>query len=192
MRRDFVTSTSHPHTIASSQEAFGNFTQVKRRKLSKEDAVREKRRTILNEPQKATQCSNLSTLPTELVVAIFDELCMDDALCLAVVAQRFWEIGWPNMEKKFMASMAPWAGHRLICLGQDTEDHPLGILSKNEEEELEYGLTEYELEMAKCLAEDQFLSNDEFEEGYPMARQAVRLAPWHNLRGCARARRVYI
>lgn len=166
MRRDFVTSTSHPHTTASSQEAFQSFTRVKRRKISKKDALPKKRRKHLNKRQKATQCSNLSTLPTELIVAIFDELCMNDALCLAVVAQRFWEIGWPYTEKKFMASMAPWAGHRLVCLGEDTEDHPLGSLSKNEEEELEHGLTEYELEIAKCLAEDQFLSDEEFEEGY--------------------------
>ncbi|MCJ1425626.1 hypothetical protein MMC29_003526 [Sticta canariensis] len=166
MRRGFVTSTSYLHTIASSQAAFQSFSQVKRQKLPKKDALHEKRRELLNEPQEVTQCSNLSILPTELVLAIFDELCMDDALCLALVAQRFWEIGWPNMEKKFMASMAPWAGHRLICLGDETEDHPLGSLSKNEEEELEHGLTEYELEMAKGLAEGQFLFDVEFEKGY--------------------------
>lgn len=80
---------------------------------------------------------NLSSLPAELIGAVFDKLYIDDALCLTIVAQRFWEIGWPYMEKKLMDLMAPWAGHRLVCLGEGPiEDYPPCMLSEDEKEEI--------------------------------------------------------
>lgn len=100
-----------------------------------------------------------STLPTELITPIFDQLCIEDTICLGLVSQRFWDIGWPYMEKKLMASMAPWAGHRLLCVGEDTFNYPPDVLSINERKELAQGLTPDELAVAKRLAVNKVLSN---------------------------------
>lgn len=91
----------------------------------------------------ATQCLNLSTLPPELIGAIFDELRIDHALYLTFVARRFWEIGWPYMEKKLLDILAPWAGHRLICLGLGSayDSDYQNILTGDEKEEMKQGLT---------------------------------------------------
>lgn len=99
------------------------------------------------------------TLPTELITPIFDQLCLEDTVCLSLVSQRFWDIGWPYMEKKLIASMAPWAGHRLVCVGEDTDSYPPGVLSKDEKKEFTQGLTPKELAAAKILAMERVLSN---------------------------------
>lgn len=55
---------------------------------------------------------------------------------LGAVSQIFWDIGWPYIKKKLMNCIAPWAGHRIVCLGvehTDLADYPLGMLSKDEE-----------------------------------------------------------
>lgn len=92
--------------------------------------------------QAATSSVGLSTLPAELIGMICDELCMDDLLRLALVARNFWNLAWPYMEKELMGFMAPWAGHRIICMGDvHTADNPPGMLSEGEEKELASGLT---------------------------------------------------
>lgn len=53
-----------------------------------------------------TQKPNLSTLPTELIAAIFDELCIEDAFHLIEVARRFWKIGWPCLEVSWLRGLA--------------------------------------------------------------------------------------
>lgn len=114
------------------------------RKFSDEDASLQKGRNLLNEPQEVTtKRVNLSTLPAELIGAIFDELDVYGAVYLSAVSQRFWEIGLPYIEKKHVDCIAPWAGHRIVCLGDkhtDLADYPLGMLSKDEEEEMAQGL----------------------------------------------------
>ncbi|MCJ1347823.1 hypothetical protein MMC31_006053, partial [Peltigera leucophlebia] len=101
------------------------------RKLSRQDTS----------PEVATQCLNLSDLPAELIGMVFDELNIIHALCLTLAAQRFWDIGWPFMEKKLMGFMGPWAGHRLVCVGDyPIEDYPHDMLNKDEKEELAKGL----------------------------------------------------
>lgn len=110
--------------------------------------------------------AQFSALPTELVCAVFDELCTDDAICLALVAQRFWDIGWPYVEKQLMGSMAPWAGHRLVCLGEDSHNVPRGMLNDDEERELTQGLTPRELALTKSLAVSQVLACDDMNQDY--------------------------
>ena len=72
---------------------------------------------------------------------IFDKLNIVEAFCFTLAAQRFWKIGWPYVEKKLMSFMGPWAGHRLVCLGEGPiEDFPPHMLSEDEKEELAKGL----------------------------------------------------
>lgn len=89
----------------------------------------------------ATRGLNLSNLPTELIGAVFDELDIVDTCYLSIVARSFWEIGWPYIVKKAMGFIGPWAGHRLVCLGEGPiEDYPPYMLSEDEKEELVEGL----------------------------------------------------
>lgn len=103
---------------------------------------------LIKSQQVVTQCSIFLTLPAELIGAIFDELDMFNALYLTGVCQRLREIGWPYLEKKFMNFLAPWAGHRLICVGEEHPDdvYPPDMLSKVEQEEMERGFTQDEFD----------------------------------------------
>jgi len=148
--RALIRSILCPQTSTSRQEELPGITYQKRRKRLIENASHQKRRKLSDHDaslEAAPQCLNLSTLPAELIGAVFDKLYIDDALCLAAVAQRFWEIGWPYMEKKLMGFMGPWAGHRLVCLGEGPiEDYPSCMLSEDEKEELAEGLDADEYE----------------------------------------------
>ncbi|MCJ1345649.1 hypothetical protein MMC31_003857, partial [Peltigera leucophlebia] len=132
---------SYPQKRTLHQEGLPGITGQKRQKRSNGDTLHRKLSNQDTSPEAAIQCLNLSALPAELIGMIFDELNIIDALCLTVSAQRFWEIGWPYMEKKLMGFMGPWAGHRLVCVGEDPiEDYPPDMLNKDEKEELAKGL----------------------------------------------------
>ncbi|MCJ1467391.1 hypothetical protein MMC07_006015 [Pseudocyphellaria aurata] len=143
--REFDSTSAYPYTITSRPE--------KRRKHSNGGASDHKRQKFLKESGAvSTPCRNLLRLPAELIGMIFDKLWITDALRLTLVSQRSWDIGWTYVEKKLMGFMAPWAGHRLICLYEDPKivrknavypesEYPPGMLSIDEEEELSLGLT---------------------------------------------------
>lgn len=83
----------------------------------------------------------LSTLPADLIGMICDELCMGDLICLALAARKFWNLVRPYMEKDLMRGIAPWAGHRIICIGAVYPfDYPPGVLNEGEEKELSKGM----------------------------------------------------
>ena len=120
-----------------TQSTFLEFPQQKRRKFLNEDVSEEVQ----------THCLNPLTLPSELIGAIFDDLTIDDALRFTAVPQRFLEIGWPHMEKKLMGFMGPWAGHRLVWLGEGPiEEYPPCMLSEDEKQEIAAGLNADEFE----------------------------------------------
>lgn len=51
------------------------------------------------------------------------------------------------MKKKLMDLMAPWAGHRLVCLSKGPiEDYPSCMLSEGEKEEIAEDLNAEEYE----------------------------------------------
>jgi hypothetical protein len=66
-----------------------------------------------------------------------------DVLCLALASEQMFRSG----EKRIQATSeesAPWAGHRLICVGDylKNEDIPHGLLTSEEQEELNRGVLE--------------------------------------------------
>jgi hypothetical protein len=71
---------------------------------------------------------------------IFDELEIGDTLGLTAVAVRFWKMGWPHMEKKLVGFIGPWAGHRLVCLGDYVKEYPPDMESEDEKQEIAAGL----------------------------------------------------
>lgn len=107
-----------------------NTSYQKRQKIQRQDAL----------PKTPTGYLTISTLPTEVIGAIFYLLTMDDTLRLASASRKLWKIGWYFMDKKLMGFMSPWAGHRLACFGEVVEDYPPGMLYKDEEVELSKGL----------------------------------------------------
>ena len=77
-------------------------------------------------------------MPVEIHQLIFDMLEeFADVLCLALTNEQMFRSG----EKRILATSkesAPWAGHRLICVGDcvENEDIPHGLLTPEEQEEL--------------------------------------------------------
>lgn len=139
--RGFIRPISNPQKRTLHQKGLLGIIGQKRQKLSKEDTLHRKLSNQDTSPEVATQCLNFSALPAELIGMVFDRLDIVNALRLTLAAQRFWEIGWPYMEKKLMGFMGPWAGHRLVCLGESPiEGYPPDMLNKDEKEELAKGL----------------------------------------------------
>lgn len=115
---DLIKPTSNPHGL----------TGQKRRRLSNQDEPHPKRQKPLEESHKVAD--QLSTLPTELILAIFDELFPDHAICLALVSPRLWSIGWSCVEKQLMNAIVPQdfsVGHRPVCDGEDEELEDLAL-----------------------------------------------------------------
>ncbi len=63
-----------------------------------------------------------------------------------LTAERFWDIGWVNLTEFIMFFLRPWAGHRIICSGDEGScgDNPMEILTEEEQEELHDGVSEDE------------------------------------------------
>ena len=81
-------------------------------------------------------------LPDEIICLIFEELHdYHDRLLLSMTCQRLWELGRRPTQKLIMDNSHSWAGDRIICVGDyvDVGDHPKGLLTEAEEEELAMG-----------------------------------------------------
>jgi hypothetical protein len=88
----------------------------------------------------------------ELPIEIQDMICSylrstDDVLCFALSCYRFLEIGRRNLitRQKHIAPIAPWAGERIICVGDYAHDYPEGFLTQQEESEITDNSEEYNL-----------------------------------------------
>ena len=56
----------------------------------------------------------------------------------------FWNVGRRHIQDYLVSFMRPWAGESIICVSQDTEagDYPPGMLTKDEENELQESVDE--------------------------------------------------
>ena len=88
--------------------------------------------------------SYLVSLADELLLNIIDYLDLRSCFVLSLVSRRMWNFCWPYTETKFLDKLCPWAGTRLICLGDKCYSHdlPAGFLTVAEKEELENGIHE--------------------------------------------------
>ena len=76
-------------------------------------------------------------LATELIVMIFKEIHnVHDAIMLGLTHDTLMLIGWNHIRSLLLQDSAPWAGSRIICVGEYTETLPEGFLSDEEAEEL--------------------------------------------------------
>ena len=68
---------------------------------------------------------------------IFEEIYnVHDAIMLGLTHDTLMVIGWKHVRSLILQDSTPWAGSRIICVGQDTEHLPDGFISDEEEEEL--------------------------------------------------------
>ena len=101
-------------------------------------------KTDLNPPCQIQ--SHLAAIPGELILMIFHSLDLLSCFRLSLVSTRFWRIGWPFFQQKIIEAMSPWAGKRIICLGDEYEsnDLPAGFLTTEEENIIKEGLYDSE------------------------------------------------
>ncbi|PIA12568.1 hypothetical protein COEREDRAFT_51894 [Coemansia reversa NRRL 1564] len=77
--------------------------------------------------------SSIEALP----LVIQDKICSflrstDDMLCFALSCYRFIEIGRRNIIMHEKSRIAPWAGERIICIGDYADDCPEDFLTDEE------------------------------------------------------------
>lgn len=84
---------------------------------------------------RALQPGPLGKLSAELLDMVFRdviEMNYDAALWFATTCKSVLEVAKPHLLRQLQAFYAPWAGGRLIYLGQHTEDLPQGLLTDAE------------------------------------------------------------
>jgi hypothetical protein len=63
-------------------------------------------------------------MPREIQALLFDYLEYVDALCLAHTCRYLWVIGHYRLVKLVNIYLAPWAGDRILCIGDYNEEPP--------------------------------------------------------------------
>ena len=108
-------------------------------------------------------------LATELIVMIFKEIHnVHDAIMLGLTHDTLMLIGWKHIRSLILQDGAPWAGCRIICVGEYTETLPDRFLSDEEAEELrrlDCGLSSDEPINLSNISRDHF---DHFEYHFHM------------------------
>ena len=91
---------------------------------------------------------HLAAIPDELILMIFHSLDLLSCFRFSLVSKRLWRIGWPFFQQKITEFMSPWAGKRIICLGDECEanDLPAGFLTTEEENIVNEGLDDSEID----------------------------------------------
>ncbi|KAL9613421.1 MAG: hypothetical protein Q9167_002019 [Letrouitia subvulpina] len=86
--------------------------------------------------------------PNELILMIFYNLDLLSCFRLSLVSKRLWEIGWPLFQLKITEFMSPWAGKRIIFLGDNCEpnDMPAGFLTTEEKNIIDEGLDDSKID----------------------------------------------
>ncbi|KAI0758148.1 hypothetical protein C8Q74DRAFT_1373185 [Fomes fomentarius] len=85
--------------------------------------------------------ARLLSIPPELLHRLFDTidamaLGWHTAVALATACKLLLQIARPHIRRGMRVVHAPWAGCRLVCVGERTRDLPPGMLSDEEEQEI--------------------------------------------------------
>ncbi len=98
----------------------------------------------------------LATIPDELILEIFHDLDFLSCFRLSLVSKRLWKIGWLFFQQKATEFMSPWAGAKIICLGDECKsgDWPAGLLTAEEENVVNKGLDEAEVDPDEGFIQD--------------------------------------
>ena len=90
----------------------------------------------------------LSSLPVELLDAVYQNLDIEDIFFLGIQSQYFWNVALRHIWTYCTYPCGSWAGQRILCVGDEaeSEDVPPNTLSESEEEELRNGFDNDELD----------------------------------------------
>ncbi|GBE85499.1 hypothetical protein SCP_0800160 [Sparassis crispa] len=75
-------------------------------------------------------------LPGEILLCIFDEVDdLHDAICLGLTNTALRSVGHKRIQRLIVETTAPWAGYRIVCLGEymHNDDLPVDMLTEEEE-----------------------------------------------------------
>jgi len=75
-------------------------------------------------------------LAIELIEMIFEKIDLYDAMMLGLTHDTLMVIGWKHIRELLLQTIAPWAGGRIICVGDYGDDLPEGVISDSEQQEL--------------------------------------------------------
>ncbi|KAL2050082.1 hypothetical protein ABVK25_009692 [Lepraria finkii] len=98
----------------------------------------------------------LAIIPDELILKIFHDLDFLSCFRLSLISTRLWKIGWLFFQQKATEFMSPWAGAKIICLGDECKsgDWPVGLLTAEEENVVNKGLDEAEVDPDEGFFQD--------------------------------------
>ncbi|KAI9472864.1 hypothetical protein BX667DRAFT_500581 [Coemansia mojavensis] len=83
--------------------------------------------------------SPLEMLPQEIIERIFSFIPRSAAVfCFALTCHRFLEIGRQAIAMREKKYIAPWAGKRIICVGNCVEGYPENVLTEKEKAIMSY------------------------------------------------------
>lgn len=101
--------------------------------------------------------SYLAAIPNELILKTFHDLDFLSCFGLSLVSKRVWRIGWPFVQQKATEFMSPWAGARILYLGDECKsgDWPTGLLTVEEESVVNGGLDEAEVDPNEGFFQDR-------------------------------------
>lgn len=124
----------------------------KKKEKLRGDAVSEPGQIKANAPK-------FSSLAAELHYLIFEKLGITDVLSLSLTNRYFWSIGRRHIQTYFMSFLGPWAGKRILCVGDYIEagDHPPGLFTEDEERSMK----NKESELRQQLLEEEDMLVDE-------------------------------
>ncbi|KAJ5377972.1 uncharacterized protein N7496_005381 [Penicillium cataractarum] len=86
-----------------------------------------------------TSPKSLFNFPSEIHHRIFSLLdVVEDVLRFSLTNRYFWAVGLAHIEEHIIASLAPWAGEKIICVSDksDPHDFPPNLLTPTEAEEV--------------------------------------------------------
>ena len=76
-------------------------------------------------------------LAIELIDMIFEKIDdLYDAMMLGLTHDTLMVIGWKHIRELLLQAIAPWAGGRIICVGDYGDDLPEGVISESEQQKL--------------------------------------------------------
>jgi len=76
-------------------------------------------------------------LAIELIDMIFEKIDdLYDAMMLGLTHDTLMVIGWKHIRELLLQAIAPWAGGRIICVGDYGDDLLEGVISESEQQEL--------------------------------------------------------
>lgn len=93
----------------------------------------------------------LDKLPVELLEMVFDNLVDEDVIRLSLTSVDLWLMAYRCLQMRYFDRCAPWAGDRLICVGDyaRADDLPKAILTKEEIDFIEDQVRQHQAEDLK-------------------------------------------